>query len=230
LPQTEILKNGTRVFADDIHRINADGPLLASFIKLKSGERLLDLCSGSGIVPLWLFDRGFKGRVSAVEIQHEAAELFRKAVTANGIGTLEIFEGALNDYRNAEKFEAVSCNPPYYTDNGGRLADDIGRTAARFASREMISDAAKTAAENLKQGGRFYCCWPPARMESLFAALRSAGLAPKRLRFCRHSQNSSPWLVLMEARLHGGEGLEVMTDFVSERDSQKTSEYLEIFT
>jgi len=226
----EILKNGTKVFTSETHRVNADGPLLAAFIEPKGGERLLDMCSGSGIVPLWLYDRGFRGETAAVEIQPDAAALFKKAVRANQIDSISILEMDHRDFSGARKFDIVSCNAPYFTDKNGALSREPGRAAARSAAENSVFDMAVSAARNLKEGGRFCCCWPPGRAESLFAALRQAQLSLKRLRLCRHSESKPPWLMLVEARLRGGEGLRVLDDFIAEYGGEKTGEYREIFT
>jgi len=227
--RTEILKNGTKVITSDIHRINADGPLLASFTEPKKDELILDLCSGGGIVLLWLFDRGYSGEAVAVEKQPKAAALLRQSAEINSIDSIVIYEGAINSYTSDKKFDTVCCNAPYFSAESGKSANSQERAAARSAQGRFIFDVAETAARNLKEGGRFCCCWLPARAESLFAGLRQARLAPKRLRFCRHSEGSTPWLMLLDARLHGGEGLSVLPDFICEKDGKKTKEYSEIF-
>lgn len=224
----EILKNGTAIFTGGVHRVNLDGLLLASFISLKTGERFLDLCSGNGIIPLWITDRGFVGEIAAVELQPDASALAKRAAEVNKIPNLRIIEGDINEFRYAVKFDAVSCNPPYYTESSGKAAENPGRAAARTERWVTISETAAAAARNLREGGRFYCCYPPARMESLFEALKGAELNPKRLRFCRHSETAPPWLLLAEARYRGGEGLEVLCDFIAERNGTGTKEYDDI--
>lgn len=222
------LKNGTVIFSKSPHLTDSDGPLLASFVALKKSDRLLDLCSGNGIVPLWLIDNGFKGEIFALDIQHEAVRLIRQAVTENNLDNFEAGHMDLNAFQTGKKFDVVSCNPPYYPSGSGKKSPDIARATARTETSADIYDVLNTAAGNLKEGGRFYCCWPPNRMESLFSALRQSGFSPKKLRFCRHSPEKSPWLLLLEARFHSGEGLTVMNDFIRESDGIVTEEYLGI--
>ena len=226
--KSEILRNNTVVFTEEVHKINLDGLLLASFIKLKKGERFLDLGSGNGIIPLWLSDRGFKGESVAVELQPDAVNLIKEAVLANSIEKFSVIHQDLRSFSSETKFDAVSCNPPYFSLNGGKSASDPARAAAREELTTGISDVAAAAARNLKQHGRLYCCYPPARLQSLFSALQQFGFSPKRIRFCRYSPDKKPWTALFEARLNAREGLTVMNDFIVRRCGEKTSEYLEI--
>ncbi len=227
--EKELLKNGTPVFCNAVHRIQADGPLLASFVKAGSNDRLLDLGTGNGIIPLWLYDRGFRGRTTGVEIQADAAEMFRKSIEESGIEHFEVSECDMRQFRSTAKYDIVTANPPYFDVDAGELAKDSGRAAARSEIRISLSELIVVAKKNLKEGGRFYCCYPPNRMANLFRCL-STDFSPKRLRFCRNDKKSEPWLLFLEAIYHGGEGLSVLPDLiVLSDDGFKTEEFRDIF-
>ena len=226
----EILKNGTAIMTSSGFRVDSDGPLLASFIEYTGRKRLLDLCTGNGIIPVWLRDRGFEGEIVAVDIQPQAVGLLETAIKLNHMENISAVRGDLRDYTSPVKFDLISCNPPYYDINASPASPDETRRISRSSACASVSDAAISASRNLGPRGRFYCCFPPSGMERLFSALSAASLHPRRIRFARHTEQSPPWLLLIEAGLTGKDSLVVMPDLIAVNNGVRNAEFDEIFS
>ena len=126
------------------------------------------------------------------------------ALAAAGLGSL--WEG----------FDLVACNPPYFT--GGRISPKPGRGTARHQLCCTLADVCTTAARLLRYGGRLCLCQRPTALPQVVAACLGAGLQPKRLQLVRCRPTARPWLLLLEARRGGKEGLLWLDDLVLQPD------------
>lgn len=209
---TETLAGGTPVFTSAAHAITTDSMLLANFCTVHPRFSACDLGSGCGILLLALVDKGLAGRAVGVEQSEEGATLLQRAAEKGGLANVSSVHGNLKTFTSPTPFDVVVSNPPYFS--AGRAAPAPLRAAARHEGSCTIFDVAAAAGRLLKDGGRFYTCFVPNRMEALFAALRENALAPKQLCFVRKGAESPPWLLLLDARKNGGEGLEVLPDIL----------------
>lgn len=217
----ELLGNGTKVYTDKIHRFGSDALLLSEFCAVDKAKRICELGSGCGIILLNLYDMGFRGEMTAVEISERACLLMEKAVKDNGIENCCVENADMRRFRTGRPFDVVISNPPYFS--GGLRAADSERAAARHLIEGSINDWCETAAAVLKNKGRFYLCYPPAYLPSLFTSLCKNKLAPKNMAFVKNSNNGEAWLCLIEARKGQGhkefnpDGLKIMPDLILER-------------
>lgn len=115
-----------------------------------------------------------------------------------------------------EGFDLVACNPPYFT--GGLISPKPGRGAARHQLCCTLADVCTTAARLLRYGGRLCLCQRPTALPQVVAACLGAGLQPKRLQLVRCRPTARPWLLLLEARRGGKEGLLWLDDLVLQPD------------
>ena len=116
-----------------------------------------------------------------------------------------------------EGFDLVACNPPYFT--GGLISPKPGRGAARHQLCCTLADVCTTAARLLRYGGRLCLCQRPTALPQVVAACLGAGLQPKRLQLVRCRPTARPWLLLLEARRGGKEGLLWLDDLVLQPDT-----------
>ena len=212
------LKSGERI--DDLQRngyriiqnperfcFGMDAVLLSSFAKAKPGEKVLDLGTGNGIIPI-LMEAKTKGeKFFGLEIQEESADLARRSVALNGLEEkIGIVTGDMKEAVNifgAASFHVITMNPPYMTGNHGLVNPEDAKAIARHeitcSLEEMISQASKV----LKSKGRFYMVHRPFRLAEIMSLMVKYHLEPKRMRLVYPYVDKEPKMVLIEG-LKGG--------------------------
>jgi tRNA1(Val) A37 N6-methylase TrmN6 len=210
----EVLRGGIQVATEPGIKPSADALLLAGFMNHITTGRLLDMGTGCGIVALAVRDAGFRGWITALDVNPLACGLVEEAVFCNELRDFEVVEADLRTYSPHKKYDIVCCNPPYFAPDSGYLSRDAGRRVARHEQHCTIEAVAAAARRCLKQGGRLMLCYAPERLADAFCALRAHRLEPKRLQLVRNREKERAWLALLEARLDGGVGLVVMPEQV----------------
>ncbi len=224
----ELLKNGTPVFIDDVHRFGTDAMLLSHFCGLHRKESALDLCSGCGIIPLRFIDSGAKGKIVALELQSQAASLIEQAKAELNIENLTVLCRDLVGFRTEHLFDVVSCNPPYF--DSGLTAKTKGRAVNRHESDGLLESVIETASKVLKDKGRLCICHRPERIVDVFYIMRVHGIEPKRLCLVRPKYGRKPYLALIDGRKAGGVGLHLMPDIVIENNKgEHTKQVMKIY-
>lgn len=199
--------------ARDGYRFSLDPVLLCGFARVSAGDTVVDLGSGSGVIPLLLARQSAAGKIIGIERQPAAAERSRRSVRFNGLdGQISIVQQDLRQLREvlaAESAQVVVSNPPFRRPDSGRLSPCSERAQARHEVAGSLADFVAAAAWLLGTGGRFYMVYLAERLAELLELLRQAGLEPKRLR-CIHSRiGENARMVLVESRRGGQPGLSV---------------------
>lgn len=189
-----------------------DALLLAEFALPKAKDSVLDLCTGCGVVPVMMLATGFKGKITAVDIQEGAFELCK--LTAEKNGAEERFFPVLADLNNldfeAESFSLITVNPPYFPANSGKENGTSERDIARRESSCTLEQVVEVSARLLKYGGRLCMCHRPERLTDVLCELRKNRLEPKRLTFVNNaSESREPWLILVEGKKGAHAGLKI---------------------
>lgn len=189
-----------------------DALLLAEFAKPKYSDRVLDLCTGCGVVPVMMMANGFRGRVTAVDIQPGAIELCRLTAEKNGIED-RFFPicADLNELTfEAESFSLITVNPPYFVSGAGKENENEARDLARRESGCTLEQVVSVSARLLKYGGRLCMCHRPERLADVIFEMRRNKIEPKRLTFVNNATESrEPWLILVEGKKGGHPGLKI---------------------
>ena len=186
-----------------------DAVLLASFVRAKPSERAVDLCAGSGIIAVLVNGRT-GAHVTAVEIDPELSELTRRTAAENAQQNVEAVSCDIADapaLLGCGRFDLCVSNPPYYAD--GESGD--------IATHQIACDIfaiSRAAAALLRNGGRFFICYPAGKLAEAVYAIKSNGLEPKRLRLVKSTPAKEPYLLLMEAKKGGGTGLIIEDELV----------------
>ena len=184
-----------------------DAVLLSSFAKAKAGERVLDLGTGNGIIPILMEAKTNGESFYGLEIQEESADLARRSVELNGLEEkIKIVTGDMKeavDIFGAASFHVITMNPPYMTDSHGIVnptdAKAIARHEITCSLEKMISQASKV----LKSKGRFYMVHRPFRLAEIMSLMVKYHLEPKRMRLVYPYVDKEPNIVLIEG-LKGG--------------------------
>lgn len=208
----EALGGGLFLSVDGEHRFGLDAFLLARFAAPRRGDRVADLGCGCGIVPFLLWRDFRPARVDGVELQPAAVRLFARSVARSGNPPLYPLEAdlcRLEGLLPAGAFDLVTCNPPYFRADSGPAGASASARLARQEGSCTLEEVCRSAARLLRSGGRFCLCQRPQRLAEVFAALRGAGLEPKRLRLVGGRPGSAPWLVLAEGRKGSRPSLQV---------------------
>lgn len=180
-----------------------DAVLLAHFTRLRPRDRVADLGTGNGILPLLMSPMAADTQFDALEWQPETADRARRSILLNGLEAR--IRVHCEDARQAPtllgyaSMDGAVCNPPY-----GKRDSTFGsaREAYRLARHETdctLEELVRSAASLLKNRGRFWVCFPPVRALELLDTLRSAKLEPKRIRTVCVRVGRAPYLLLVEA-------------------------------
>jgi tRNA1Val (adenine37-N6)-methyltransferase len=194
------------------YRFSIDAILLANFVVLKKGERLLDIGTGCGIIPIYMTKKGFQNPITGIELQPELFQVALKNKALNGCENVEFLSGDVNaevGRLKKSRFGAVVSNPPYTRKGSGRKSPDGSRLIARYESHLDLPRLVSTAASLLSGKGRFYVIYPAKRLGELIYTAKSHRLEPKRLRFVSPRSGEKPNLFLAEFLKDGGVGMVV---------------------
>ncbi len=202
------LQNGYYIIQDpEKFCFGLDAVLLADFVRASGWEHVLDLGTGTGIVPLLLKVRQKGSRFTGLEIQEECADMARRSVAYNHLeGDIAIVTGDIKEASaifGEASFPIVTCNPPYMIGQHGLANPHLPKAIARHEILCTFQDIAREASRVLAGGGRFYCIHKPFRLVELFSTLTQYRLEPKRMRMIHPYVDKEPSLVLIEA-LYGG--------------------------
>lgn len=208
----DLQRGGLRVIQRaDAFRFGTDAVLLADFAAPRRHDRVCDLGTGTGIIPLLLYARENTISADAVEIQPDMADMAARSMAMNGLNeTIRVLPGDLRSIRTLlphARYDLVTCNPPYGKAGGTLLNPDASKRLARHEESCAIEDVACAAAWLLQNGGRLCCVFPAARMIELSDAMRKYRMAPKRIRMVHSRVEKAAHLCLMEGMLDARPGL-----------------------
>lgn len=194
-------------------RFGTDALLLAGFVRRVRGGTAIEFGAGSGIISLLCAARGKFERITAVEIQAAHADIMRRNVDINSLGSR--IEPVCADIRETDKYsvgrevDAIFCNPPYMRTDSGKSNASDEKNVARHEVCGSILDFCRAAESKLKYGGSFYVVYRPDRICDLLASMRECSLEPKVLTFVSATPLDAPSMVLVRARRGGAPGAEV---------------------
>jgi tRNA1Val (adenine37-N6)-methyltransferase len=192
------------------HRLTSDTLLLADFIPpLNVNDKLIDLGTSTGAIPLLLADRYKEVKLTGVEIDKAVFELAERNVTSNNLtDRITLYNKDWRELRSvyAEgSFTHVVSNPPYVKAGHGRVSPNIGRAIARSEQAGTLKELIDISAYLAGEGGRIYYVFTASRYDEMLKALATHGLKPGRVCFVHTKKDETPQLFLIEA----GQGLEL---------------------
>jgi tRNA1Val (adenine37-N6)-methyltransferase len=200
--------SGLRIIQDpERFCFGMDAVLLSGFVKAKRGDELLDLGTGTGILPLLLSAKTQCGHLTGLEIQEESADMARRSVALNHLEEkISIVTGDLKEAGTIfapASFDCITCNPPYMIGNHGIQNPEAPKAIARHEILCTFEDVAAAAEKLLKSGGKFFLVHRPFRLAEIIVTLTRHRLEPKRMRLVYPFADKEPNMVLIEA-VRGG--------------------------
>jgi tRNA1Val (adenine37-N6)-methyltransferase len=168
------------------------------------GDKIMDIGSGSGIIPLILCLRTPGLCITAVEIQEELAIIARENVRANHreqeitVHHKDIRQMISPDLLGSQNM--VISNPPYRKQTHGRINPHPQKAMARHELTLTLDALIKIVSKCLKPNGIFHTIYPVPRLPELLAALAREKLTPETLKFIHPRRTEKAKLFMVKAR------------------------------
>lgn len=206
---TETFFNGQLTVVQPKHgyRYTTDPVVLASHVLPRPAETVLDIGTGSGILPLILGFRNRGIRIVGVEIQQELARAARHNVKINAMA--DQVDIICRDIRTCDqsvfntRFNRIISNPPYRSKNTGRISPSLPRAIARHELMLTLDELVQAAERLLIPEGELTVIFPSDRFEELVAGLDHRGLAVEWARFIHTKKDRAASRVIVSARKGG---------------------------
>lgn len=199
----DLQRNGYRIIQNpEKFCFGMDAVLLSGFARVKPGANVLDLGTGTGIIPILLEAKTDAAHLSALEIQEESADMARRSVMLNHLeNKIDIVTGDIKEADQifqAASFDVITCNPPYMIGQHGLTNPDAPKATARHEILCTLEDVVRNAAKLLKPGGSFYMVHRPFRLAEIMLVMTKYKLEPKRMQLVYPYVDKEPNMVLIE--------------------------------
>lgn len=180
-----------------------DAVLLSDFAKTKHNSKVLDLCTGNGIIPLLMESLSKNNIFTGIEIQQSSVELANRSIELNNLqNKISIIQGDLKNIKElipGNFFNVVTVNPPFAEVNQAIKNPSESLAIARHEVLCTIDDVVAAAAYAIAPGGVFYMIHRPNRLNQIFLSLDRNNFKPSRIRFVHPDTTKAPNMVLIEA-------------------------------
>ncbi|MDO4285489.1 MAG: tRNA1(Val) (adenine(37)-N6)-methyltransferase [Eubacteriales bacterium] len=199
----DLQRNGFRIIQNPARFcFGMDAVLLSGYAAARAGAQVLDLGTGTGIIPILMAAKTQAAHLTGLEIQPESADMARRSVQLNGLGEkISIIEGDIREADTlfgAASFDVITSNPPYMTGGHGLTNPQEAKAIARHEVLCSFEDIARVTQRLLKTGGHFYLVHRPFRLAEIIASLCAHGLEPKRMRMVYPYADQEPNMVLLD--------------------------------
>lgn len=200
----ELHRNGYRIIQDAKRFcFGMDAVLLSGFAGVKEDEVVLDIGTGTGIIPILLEAKTEGKHFTGLEIQEDSADMARRSVALNHLEKkIEIVTGDIKEAGqlfDAASFDVITTNPPYMIGSHGLKSPNEPKAIARHEICCTLEDVVREGSRLLKPGGRFYMVHRPFRLVEIFSVLTAYQLEPKRMQLVYPYVDKEPNMVLIEA-------------------------------
>lgn len=220
---------------DDYFAFSLDTVLLANFVTIKlSDKKIVDFCCGNAPIPMLMTFRT-KAKIFGIELQKEIFDMGYDSIFENKMdGQVTLIN---NDVKNiskifeAESFDVVTCNPPYFKYESNSLVNDNNvKTIARHEVMLNLENVILSSKYILKNGGTLAMVHRPDRMIEIINTMQKYGIEPKKIRLVYPKISKNANILLIEGIKNGKPGLTVMSPlYIHNKDGSYTDEVKKMF-
>lgn len=195
----------------DGFRFGVDAVLLSAYADIRKPCHVIDLCSGTGIVPILLAAKTCAKDIVGIEIQHEMVEMAKRSVLYDKLfDKVSFIKGDISNEKFISGFkgyDVVTVNPPYKEINSGLISSDDKEAIARHEICINLEQVISACKHVLTDKGRMFMVHRPERLADIFCIMRKYKIEPKRVRMVHPSCKRPPNIVLIEGQNYGGKFL-----------------------
>ena len=212
-----------------------DSVLLSDFAKnIKRGSKVLDLGTGTGIIPILLCGKTELKEVIGVEIQKEVSNMAKRSSILNNLqDRFKVINEnilSLNNLYGKQTFDVIVTNPPYKRKSTGIVNEEEKKIISRHETTANLEDFIKISRDLLKDKGEFYMVHRPERLVDILSLLRYYKIEPKEIRFVYSNINKQPKLILIKGIKNAKPFLKVDKNlYIYDENGNYTKEILEIY-
>lgn len=229
----DLQRSGYKIIQNsEIFCFGMDAVLLSTFADINLGDKVLDLGTGNGVIPI-LMEAKTKGEhFTGLEIQEINVDMATRSVIYNEIeDKVDIVQGDIKEASRifgGASFNVVTSNPPYMNENHGLVNPESHKAIARHELLCTLDDVVRETSKVLKDKGKFFMVHRPQRLVEIFDTLTKYKLQPKRIKFVHPYVDKAANMVLIEAVKGGNAFLKVENPLVIyEKENIYTKELLE---
>ncbi len=197
----EDLENGYAIYqSPSLYKFTNDAVWLSGFAKCKKTDVVVDFGSGSGVVSLLVHARYAPKQIFCFEIQKEMADMSLASIRENKIENICVFNDKIQNASKKIDFkvDVVVSNPPYYKMWAKADPKNECHKIARNEVEINLCELVESARKIIKTKGRFFLCYPTARICELMSVLNQNDFGVKRLQFVS-AKNKPSHILLCEA-------------------------------
>lgn len=212
-----------------------DSVLLSDFAKnMKNNSTVLDLGTGTGIIPILLCGKTNLKKVVGIEIQKDVANMAKRSSQLNNLqDRFEVVNSNIIDLKNIyekQSFDVIVTNPPYKKENTGLTNENEAKLISRHEITANLEDFISISKDLLKDKGEFYMVHRPERLVDILSLMRKYKIEPKILKFVSPNKNKEPNLILIKGIKNANSFLKVEKNlYVYNEDGKYTNEILKIY-
>ena len=212
-----------------------DSVLLSDFAKkMKNNSTVLDLGTGTGIIPILLCGKTNLKKVIGIEIQQDVANMAKRSSQLNNLqDRFEVVNTNIIDLKNIyekQSFDVIVTNPPYKKENTGITNENEAKLISRHEITANLEDFISISKDLLKDKGEFYMVHRPERLVDILSLMRKYKIEPKILKFVSPNKNKEPNLILVKGIKNANSFLKIEKSlYVYNEDGKYTNEILKIY-
>lgn len=230
----DLHRNGLKIIQNrQVFSFTMDSVLLSAFVGVTKGDRVIDLGTGTGVLPLLIAGRKEIKEIIGLEIQDTLVDMATRSVMLNNLNSIKIIKGDIKEASNllgSEGFDVVVSNPPYMKGQRGEINTLSTKAIARHEILCDLEDVVSNAARLVKYGGKVAFVHRTERLSDIFFNMRKYNVEPKRMRLIQPKEDKESNIVLIEGIKGGKPGLiSLPTLVVYDHEGKYTKEVEELY-